>query len=107
MLKIYSKLEDNIFSGVTIKKGLNCIPDKVGKKLVLLDKVFKNFVEKGFIKIEVKDQSSTKANKASVQETPLDFNSMTQPELKSYVLKNNIQVPSFKKADILSVLMKG
>ncbi len=107
MLKIYSKLEDNNFSGVIIKKGLNCIPDKIGKKLILLDKAFKNFVEKGFIKIEAKDQNPKKANKASVQEAPLDFNSMTQPELKSYVLKNNIEVPSFKKADILSVLMKG
>lgn len=106
MIKIYSKLEDNIFSGIKIKKGLNCLPDKTGKQLVLLDKAFKGFVEKGLIKIEAKELANKKANAAS-SVPALDFNSMTQPELKSYVIKNNIQVPSYKKADILSVLVKG
>lgn len=106
MIKIYSKLENNIFSGIKIKKGLNCVPDKTGKQLFLFDKAFKSFVEKGLIKIEAKETVQKKANPVSIIPA-LDFSSMTQPELKSYVIKNNIQVPSYKKADILSVLMKG
>lgn len=103
MIIIYSNLEDNIFSGVTVKKGFNYLPNKIVKELVFHDKTFKNFVIKGFIKIEEKRDT----NKASVSDTAPDFESMTQPELKSYVLKNNIEVPSFKKAEMLSVLMKG
>lgn len=100
---IVSKLENNIFSGILIKKGENKISDKDYKTL-LLDVNFVTFV--GLKYLSVQGQIFPKVTKAveEIKDKKLDFENMTQPELKSYVIKNNIKVPSFKKVDILAAL---
>lgn len=97
MQKVLSKLENNKFSNVVVKKGLNLINDKDFK--TLSDNTqFKSFVEKGYIQIKAK------AKKINTEKP--DFNSMDYNELKKYIKNNNIEVPSLKKDDILNVLNK-
>lgn len=93
MTIIYSKLENNVFSKILIKKGKNTINEEVYAEL-LKDKVFKNFLEKGFIKIEDREEENKE----------IDFTKMTYAELKAYVKANNIEVKSLKKDDILEAL---
>lgn len=100
---IVSKLENNIFSGILIKKGENKISDKDYNTL-LLDVNFVTFV--GLKYLSVQNKTFTKVTEAveEIKNEKPDFENMTQPELKSYVIKNNIEVQSFKKVDILAAL---
>lgn len=96
---IVSKLENNRFSGILIKKGENKISDKDYNTL-LLDAAFVTFLDHEYLSVQNK---VTEVVEEIKNEKP-DFENMTQPELKSYVIKNNIEVPSFKKVDILVAL---
>lgn len=94
MKTIFSKLEDNIFAGILVKKGENKITDKECEIL------FKNHhfcaaAGRGFIFLQ---HTSRENNSAP------NFDEMSYAELKKYVLDNNIAVTSMKKADILEAL---
>lgn len=103
MKTVISKLENNILSGILIKKGENKISDKDYQTL-LLDVNFVTFIGLNYLKVEGKKFTKvTKAVKETIEED-LDFESMSYQALKAYVQDNNIEVPSFKKADILAVL---
>ena len=95
MQKVLSKLENNKFSNIVVKKGLNLVNGK-DFKILSKDVQFKSFVEKGYIRILLKTKKTEKP----------DFNSMNYNELKKYVKENNIEVPSLKKDDILNILNK-
>lgn len=90
MKKIISALENNLFSNVLIKKGLNIIEDDIYKKLCS-DKQFKIFLSRGYIKPEAEEKEK-------------NYEDMSYQELKRYVQKNNIKVNSFKRVDILEAL---
>lgn len=103
MKTIISKLENNVFSGILVRKGKNKISDKDYQTL-LLDVNFVAFTGLNYLKVE--GAQFTKVAKAvdKTIEEDMDFESMSYQDLKAYVQKNNIEVPSLKKADILSVL---
>lgn len=96
---IVSKLENNIFSGILIKKGENKISDKDYNTL-LLDTAFVTFLDHEYLSVQDKVTEVVE----EIKNQKPDFENMTQPELKSYVIKNNIEVSSFKKVDILAAL---
>lgn len=101
MIKVKSKLENNIFDGVLIKKGYNIIENNVYFNVLEKNPTFTSFKAKGFIKdiageCEVKKECKT-------EEKP-DFASMSYADLKKYVKDNNIEVESMKKDDIYKAL---
>lgn len=100
MKKIFSMLEDNIFSGILVKKGLNNLSDKQYKVLIS-SRHFQAACTKGFIGQIT--PVSPEVKKAVLAIMP-DFDTMSYNELKKYVKENNIEVPSMRKADILKTL---
>ena len=100
MKTITSFLEKNIFNGITIKKGLNNLTDSQFKK-AMQNKAFAAFVDRGLIR-EI--TAKTPDEKRVVASVKPDFDTMAYAELKKYVIKNNIEVASMKKADILKAL---
>lgn len=100
MKTITSFLEKNIFNGITIKKGLNNLTDSQLKK-AMQNKAFAAFVDRDLIR-EI--TAKTPDEKRVVSEAKFDFNSMSYTDLKKYVIENNIEVSSMKKADILKAL---
>lgn len=107
MKTIISKLENNIFSGILVKKGTNKIFDK-DYNVLLLDVNFCTFTGLGLIKVEGAISAKVKKAVAEViEEVKKSFDDMTYQELLKYVKKHNIKVPSTKKADILKVLKEG
>lgn len=100
MIKLKSKLENNIIDGVLIKKGLNHIEDTVFDKLKQ-NKTFIKFLELGFISNLL--LKKVKEVKTEINNKP-DFASMSYEDLKKYVKDNRIEVKSMKKADILEAL---
>lgn len=100
MKTITSTLEDNIFSGILVKKGTNKISDK-DYNILLSNSDFFGFTLLGFIRI--KNFLKKEAKEAFTK----SFDDMTYQELLAYIKKNNIKVPSNKKADILKVLKEG
>ena len=101
MKTVYSALENNMFSGILLKKGKNIISDREYNTL-LLNVDFCTFIALGYIK--VKGADFTKVKQAVTESVTPDFDSMTYAQLKKYVIDNNIQVKSMKKADILESL---
>lgn len=100
MKTIISMLEDNIFSGILVKKGLNNLSDKQYNVLTS-SRHFQAACVKGFIRqITPVSPEVKKAVSAIIP----DFDTMSYEELKKYVKENNIEVPSMKKADILKTL---
>lgn len=103
MKTIISKLENNVFSGILVRKGKNKISDK-DYQMLLTDVNFVTFISLEYLKVEgAQFTKVTKAIKETIEED-LDFENMSYQDLKTYVRQNNIEVPSFKKADILVVL---
>ena len=96
MKNIISLLENNLFSDVLIRKGVNTIADEVYTELCK-NKQFKSFAEQGYIKVE----TETKKEDLNKEKS---YENMSYSELKAYVQKNNIEVKSLKKADILEAL---
>lgn len=105
MKTIISKLEDNLFSGVLVKKGLNIIKDDIYRRLCG-SKQFKQFCEGKYIEVTEAENGAAQGDTKDIKDTK-DFGSMSYSELKAYVLENNIKVKSLKKADILEALTKG
>ena len=101
MKTVYSALENNIFSGVLLKKGKNIISDRAYNTL-LLNVDFCTFIGLGYIK--VKGADFTKVKQTVTESVTPDFDSMTYAQLKKHVTDNCIEVKSMKKADILEVL---
>lgn len=102
MVKLKSKLENNIFDNVLVKKGINHISEELFNKLKQ-NKAFKSFCDLGYIACTVKEK--VKEVKEELTNKP-DFSAMSYDELKAYVKEHNIKVPSLKKVDILAVLNK-
>jgi len=97
MKTIISSLEDNIFSGILVKKGLTRVRDK-DFELLRKTREFKTAVNNGFIRLVTADVA-----KPNVPDKP-NFDTMSYAELKQYVTDNNITVASMKKVDILNAL---
>lgn len=102
MKTLISTLEDNIFLGVLIKKGVNKIPDKIYNNLIS-NPVFRARMTLGQIKEQGQKTKSAAKTAETIQQTT-DFDSMSYDELKKYVKENNIKTDSMKKADILKAL---
>lgn len=103
MIKIISKLEDNIFSSILVKKGLNFLCESDFKKLEL-DKNFISFQNKKLIDIEQKKSKvSTPANKTI--KAPADFETMNWKDLQAYAKSRGIKAKT--KANIIEELKKG
>ena len=98
MKELISTLENNIFSGVLIKKGKNLIEDAVYNKLIK-NKQFIKFLEKKHINLAGKSKETNET-----KETETDFTTLSYDDLKKYVKENNIEVKSMKKEDILAAL---
>lgn len=97
MKTIISKLENNIFSGILVKKGINKISDK-DYNVLLLDVNFCTFSGLGFIKIK-----GAKFEKVK-EEVKKSFDDMSYQELVAYVKANNIKTASKSKVDILAAI---
>lgn len=100
MKTIVSMLEDNIFSGILVKKGINNLSDKQYKVLTS-SRHFEAACAKGFI---MQFTPVSPEVKKAVSAIIPDFDTMSYNELKKYVKENNIEVPSMKKADILKAV---
>lgn len=100
MKTIFSNLEDNIFSGILVKKGLNNFSDREYQKLCQ-NRHFLTAWAKEFI---LAITPVTPDVKQVVAEIKPNFDSMSYNELKKYVKDNNIETASMKKADILTAL---
>lgn len=97
MFKIVSKLEDNMFLDVLVKKGSNLFYESDFKKLKS-DKNFISFQNKKFIIIE------QKKSKVSVSKAPIDFESMNWKDLLAYAKSKGISVKAKSKIDIINEL---
>lgn len=95
MKTINSQLEDNIFSGVLVKKGKHLITEREYRTLIT-DVNFCTFIEQRKIKLE--------GQKNTYRSEKPDFDAMNYQELKAYVKLHNIKTNSDKKADILKAL---
>ena len=98
MKTIISKLEDNIFSGILVKKGENRLTDKE------CDILFKNHhfcaaTGSRYVFLRLSDVPKPKA-----EITTPDFDQMTYNELKAYAKKHNVKPASNKQADIIEAL---
>lgn len=103
MKTIISKLEDNLFSEILVKKGENNLQDKLVDEL-LKDKEFKAFVNAGYIKVQQPVKKVTKkVPPVSDGEKP-DFASMSYQQLKAYAKAYNITPKSQSKEDILNAI---
>lgn len=103
MKELISTLENNIFSGVLIKKGKNLIEDAVYNKLTK-NKQFIKFLEKKHINLAAVSAKTTDKKETDTKETETDFTTLSYDDLKKYVKENNIEVKSMKKEDILAAL---
>ncbi len=98
MIKLKSKLEANNFGGIIIKKGLNVVSNDIYFNVLLKNKTYLNFEQRGYI-----ENIAGESEAPPPQKIP-DFTSMPYKDLKAYVIAHNIEVASMKKADILQVL---
>lgn len=97
MQKVFSKLENNIFENIEIKKGENLISDN-HYLIIKKNPIFKNYVNKGFIIVQEVKAATFK--NAEVQ----DFDKMTYQELKQFAYENKIIATSNKKDDLLKAI---
>lgn len=97
-MQIKSKLEDNIFGGVLLKKGLHGYKNAEYTRMSF-DKEFKRNVLFGNIVI-----LNLKPAEEKKEETKPDFTKMNYKELVAYVKENGIKTKSMKLADILTAL---
>ena len=100
MINLKSKLENNIFDGVLVKKGISQIEEALFEKLSK-NPTFVKFLEGGYI-LKVAAQKVKEA-KEEIKNKP-DFSKMSYNDLKKYVKDNKIEVKSLSKADIYEAL---
>ena len=103
MQTIISKLENNTFNNVLIKKGKNLISDKKCIDLLQND-FFKNYVMKGLIKILEKEKKEIK--EINKENTP-DYENMNYNDLVKYAKSKGIDTKKKKKAQIIEELRRG
>ena len=96
-MQIKSKLENNIFCGVLLKKGLHTYKNSDYTRMTF-DKDFKRHILVRNIEI-----IGLKAETKAKEEKP-DFTVMTYKELVAYVKEHKIKTKSMKLADILAAL---
>lgn len=97
MQKVFSKLENNIFENIEIKKGENLISDN-HYLIIKKNPIFKNYVNNGFIIVQ--EVKATKFKNDKIQ----DFDNMSYQELKKYAYENKIIATSNKKDDLLKAI---
>lgn len=102
MHTIISKLENNLFNGILIKKGENKVPDKDCLELIK-DITFNRYVEKGFIKVEEKKELKTKTPPANDGETE-GLENMKYQELVKLAKSKGIDTNKKKKEEIIKEL---
>lgn len=100
MIKLRSKLENNLLDNVLVKKGITYIEEEVYNKL-LKNETFKKFCDLGYIAQVVVNK--VKEAKKEISEKP-DFTKFSYQDLKKYVKEHNIKVKSQSKDDILKAL---
>lgn len=98
MKTIFSKLEDNIFSGILVKKGENKLTDKECK-ILFQNRYFCVAAEKDFIFLRFSDAPA----KPKEVTTP-NFEQMSYYELKDYAKEHDIKPKSQSRAEILKAL---
>lgn len=97
MQKVFSKLENNIFENIEIKKGENLISDN-HYLIIKKNPIFKKYVNDGFIIVQEVKAKKFKNNKIQ------DFDNMSYQELKKYAYENKIIATSNKKDDLLKAI---
>lgn len=102
MIKINSKLENNIFGGIELKKGINKYKNADYARMSH-DRNFKRHI---LVKnIEIMDLSAPEAAKpAPAEKQKIDYTQMSYNELVRFVKSNGIKTKSMKTADILEAL---
>ena len=105
MYTIISKLENNLFSGILIKKGENKVTDKDCFELIK-DITFNRYVETGFIKIEEKKELKTKTPPTNDGETNNEptLEEMKYQELVKLAKSKGIDTNKKKKEEIIKEL---
>ena len=98
MLTIISKLENNLFDDILIKKGSNNVKN-IELSSLLKNTTFKSMCAKGYIKI-----LGNKQSKPQTDDKVLDFESMNYQELQKYVKAHQIKTNGTKKADLLAAI---
>lgn len=101
MIEIKSKLENNVFGGVILKKGINKYRDCDYARMNF-DKEFKKHLIVGNIQI----LGLKPVEKPVKKEKKPDYTKMSYKELVQYVKDNKIKIKSMKTADILEALQK-
>lgn len=97
MIKIKSKLENNIFGGIELKKGVHSYTNSEFARMNF-DKDFRKHILVKNIEI-----FNLKPVETAKEEKP-DFAKMPYRELVAYVRANKIKTKSMKLADILEAL---
>lgn len=113
MQLIISTLENNLFNGILIKKGENKIAEKICLELIK-DITFKQYVEKGFIKIEEKKELKPKTpptNNGGTNNEPAIYGEpdnaledLKYQELVKLAKSKGIQTNKKKKEEIIKEL---
>lgn len=101
MLKLVSKLEANIFSGILVKKGINFVNKTVFLRLIK-DGNFLKFWNKGFF--NVKEDPEPTIDRPKVNEIKLDYESMKWQDLQAYAKSKGISINKKTKVDIINEL---
>ena len=96
-MQIKSKLENYLFGGVLLKKGLHTYKNSDYTRMTF-DKEFKRHILVGNIEI-----IGLKAEVKAKEKKP-DFTAMSYKELVSFVKEHKIKTKSMKLADILAAL---
>lgn len=99
MIEIKSKLENNVFGGVVLKKGINKYRDCDYARMNF-DKEFRKHLIVGNVQI----LGLKPVEKPILKKEKLDYTKMSYKELVQYVKDNKIKTKSMKTADILEAL---
>lgn len=100
MIEIKSKLENNVFGGVVLKKGINKYRDCDYARMNF-DKEFRKHLIVG--NVQILGLKPVEKPVKQKKEKP-DYTKMSYKELVQYVKDNKIKTKSMKTADILEAL---
>ena len=99
MLKIKSKLENTVFSGIELKKGIHSYNNSSYTRMSVDKEFKKHILVKNIEILGLKEEEKQKEKKT-------DFATMPYKDLVAYIRKNKIKTKSMKLADILAELTK-
>ncbi len=100
MITIISKLENNLFDEILIKKGINKVNNLTLSNL-LKNTTFKTMCANGYIKIVKPEQKQEDKKITSIN--PEDMN---YQELLKFVKAHQIKTEGTKKVDLLAAIKK-